>query len=161
MDYFPAELMRPVKLSEVIGPAIVLPEPGRDDAFLVTGGDQPYVCFIQGRYVGDGFRKEQASRWSGTAIEGVSFEVDSTSAFKPAFIDQPLGSLVRTGTELLVILGEKQNGLSEAIRATLLRDLPASSANSEIGFTKWRAILGNGPSRICVFKYEATRTANL
>jgi hypothetical protein len=162
MDYLPARLLRPAKLSEVSGPAIVLPDPGRDDAFLVTGGDQPYVCFIEGNYVGDGFLKREAARWSGIAIEGVNFEVDRTSAFQPALIDQPLGALIRSGTELQVFVGAKERyGFREATRAALAADLPASSDNSEMGFTRWRAVIHDGLRQISVFTYEATKTANV
>ena len=162
MDYFPAHLLRPAKLNEVSGPAIVLPEPGRNDGFLVTGGDRPYICFIEGAYVGDGFLKEKAARWSGMAIEDVRFEVDPASAFRPALIDQPLGALIRSGKELQVLVGTKdRHGFSEATRATLLDDLVATSADREVGFTKWRAVHDDGPHRISVFTFEATKTADV
>jgi len=162
MDYVPAHLLRPARLDEVTGPAIVLPEPGREDAFLVTGGEQPYVCFIGGRHTGDGFLKEKAARWSGLAIEGVAFEVDADSAFRPAVIDQPLGAVIRAGTELQVYVGTTEgHGFKEATPVTLLGDLSASTSPIEVGFKKWRAVVGEGTNRLIVFEFEATKTANI
>ena len=161
MDYLPVHLLRPATLDQVTGPAIVLPEPGREDAFLVTGGERPYVCFIAGSYTGDGFLKEKAGSWSGVAIEDVNFQVDASSAFKPAVIDQPLGALIRVGAELQMFVGTTdRHGFKEAARVTLLADLPVSSDNVEVGFTRWRAVVGEGTSRVVVFSYEASKTAN-
>lgn len=92
----------------------------------------------------------------------MSFEVDRTSAFRPAVIDQPLGALIRCGIELQVYVGTKNgHGFSEATRATLVSDLAASSADTEVGFTRWRAVVDEGPHRITVYTYEATKTASL
>lgn len=154
--------MRPVRLNEVIGPAIVLPEPGHEDAFLVTGGEHSHVCFIDGKYAGDGFLKEKAGRWTGLAIEQVRFEVETSSAFKPALIDQPLGALIRADTELFIIVGTKDvHGFEEATRVPILGQLPASSANCEVGYRQWRAVVGEGATSITVFTFQATRTANV
>ena len=161
MDYLPAKLLRPSKLDEVSGPAIVLPDPGREETFLVTGEERPYVCFLKGSHIGEGFLKEKAARWGGMAVEGVSFEVDLSSAFKPAVIDQPLGALIRAGTELIILVGTTDHhGFKEATRVTLLSGLPDTSANTEVGFKKWRAVIGEEPNRLVVLDYEAARTAN-
>jgi hypothetical protein len=162
MNYLPARLVRPAKLSEVAGPAIVLPNPGREEAFLVTGGEQPYVCFVTGSYIGNGFPKEKAARWSGLAIEGVGFELDVTSAFRPAFIDQPLGALIRAKDELLMYVGTPSgHGFEEAIRVEVQTGFPSSSTEAEVGFTKWRATVGEGASRLVVFEFDAAKKANV
>jgi hypothetical protein len=161
MNYVPAELMRPAKLKDVVGPAIVLPEPGREDAFLVTGGERPYVCFIGGRYAGDGFLQEKASRWSGLAIEPVRFEVDPSSAFKPALIEQPLVALIRAGTEILIFFGSTDtHGFKDAMKVPVFGQLSVASADAEVGFRRWRAVVGEGANSIAVFTFEATKTAN-
>lgn len=161
MKYIPAEVIRPSNLKEVAGPAIVFAEPGRDDVFLVTGVDPRYACFIGGTYAGDGFRQDQAARWSGLAIEGVRFELDPSSAFKPAFVQQPLGALIRTGSELQIFVGTKDShGFNDGICVPVVDQLPPSSSDTEIGFRKWRALIGEGPNMITVFDFEANRTAD-
>jgi len=162
MNYVPADLIRPVRLNEVAGPAIVLPEPGRDEAFLVTTGEQPYVCFINGTYVGDGFPMANAARWKGLAIEAVRFEVDQTSLFEPALIEQPLGALIRAGTDLSILIGIKDaHGFNDVTRVPVVCGLPASSADSEVGFRKWRAVAGDVSNPFVVFGFEATKTRNM
>ncbi|HEY0028727.1 MAG TPA: hypothetical protein VGC35_12730 [Allosphingosinicella sp.] len=162
MNYMRVESFRPARLPDVQGPAIVLPGlDTRASAFLVTEADPAIVCFITGDYVGSAFEKATAKNWSGLAVEGVRFEVDESSKFKPAYVDQPVGSIIRVSGGLEVIVMMKGlHGFDEAQRVALSDGLRSTADDMEVGFTRWRAMLGHGTDAQEIFKFEATKTAN-
>jgi hypothetical protein len=162
MNYMPIEILSPVKLSDVQGPALVLPgNSARGEAFLVTGADPSFACFLTGDHVGSGFEKASARNWSGLAVEGIRFEVDAQSKFRPAYIDQPLGAIIRgsQGLELIISLAGGR-GFAEATRVALTEGIPGTAEDLEVGFTRWRAVIGQGVEAREIFKFEATKTAN-
>lgn len=162
MDYMPAALLRPTRVSDAQGPAVVLPFAQHSEAMLVTGGGPAHSCFLSGPYTGHGFLKEKAARWNGLAIEGVEFEVDLSSQFQPALIDQPLGAIIRTSGRLELIVAMKAgHGFDEAHRVALDEGAPPSADSLEAGFTRWRAVIRQGSDQIQVFAFEATATASM
>jgi hypothetical protein len=111
--------------------------------------------------VGSAFEKATAKNWSGLAVEGVRFEVDESSKFKPAYVDQPVGSIIRVSGGLEVIVMMKGlHGFDEAQRVALSDGLRSTADDMEVGFTRWRAMLGHGTDAQEIFKFEATKTAN-
>ncbi|QAY78145.1 hypothetical protein [Sphingosinicella sp. BN140058] len=162
MAYIPIRLLRPSKVPDVKGPAIVFPLIGRDQGtMLVTGGEMPHVCFLEGTYVGEGFEQAKAGRWEGLALEHIEIEVDQTAQFRPALIRQPLGSIIRTGSSLEVIISIKDgHGFDTAARIPI-EGTAAEERELEVGFTKWRAVINEAAERRVIFTYTSEKTADM
>jgi hypothetical protein len=128
---------------------------------LVTGAVPSFVCFLTGDHVGSGFEKTKARNWSGLAVEGIRFEVDLRSKFRPAYIEQPLGAIILGSQGLEVIISfTGGRGFAEATRVALTEGSPGTAEDLEVGFTRWRAVIGQGVEAREIFKFESTKTAN-
>lgn len=162
VKYLPTKFVRPTRVSDARGPAIVMPFVDRNEAMLVTGGAPAHTCFISGAYNGHGFLKEKAARWDGLAVEGVEFEVDLSSQFRPSLISQPLGAIIRTNGGLEILMAMKDgHGFDEAHRVPLDDGNSPTPDPLEAGFSRWRAVICQGSERIDVFTFESTVTANM
>lgn len=154
--YLPLNAIRFARTSQVVGPAIVLASPNRAVTFLVTGGTDSMLIHLSGQAEGSGAPTARASLEM-IAIEGVSIEPDVTSAYRPALIEQPLGSLVLSDRGVEIVFMGDSHGFPTAYRHPLAVDLAGQQGSGEVGFTRWRATIPRDQDRRVIFEFEATK----
>src|SRR3569833_479240 len=100
--WLPVDRVRACRVSQVVGPAIVLPVEQYDLPFLVVGrGDEAVACIVGEQYPFEGMSVEEAGNHKGLAVEGVEFELDLSTVYSAeARFTSVLGSLVRSETRL-------------------------------------------------------------
>lgn len=161
MEFAPLGSFRYTKGSSAIGPAIILPARGRDNTMLVTGGEEPMFCFLDGPYAGDGFPAASAGNFSGLAFENVEFHVDWSSKFEYNLVEIPLGSLiVHDGGVDLVVAIKNNYRMDDAQRFPLTGSTSSSDRSKDIGFSKWKALQRQDGKLVEIFLFQSTRTAD-
>ena len=100
--WLPIDRIRPCRVSEANGPAIILPVEQHDLPFLVVGeGDAAVACILGEKYPFEGMPLATAGNHKGLAIEGIRFEVDLDTMYAAeGRFTAIFGSLIRTGTAL-------------------------------------------------------------
>lgn len=128
---------------------------------LVTGGDHSIAFFLDGPHTGASMALENAGNFKGVIIEGIRFEVDLTSEFQPALVDQPIGGIIRTqrGLEIMA-LQRNGHGFEDVVRVSLDGSPNGADRDVEVGYSRWKAFVGDDATTREVFAYESVRKGN-
>lgn len=157
MDYIPTHLFTPSPLSQVKGPAIFWPARKDAEPWLVTGEQDPMVVALSSGISG---RCVRVADWRvvGHSVQGVQFEVDPSSRYKPAFVDEPVGGLILGASGLRIsTIFESANGFSDLRDFPVHADASTAASDTDVGFTRWRAYIFEGIRRIDLLSFEVSR----
>jgi hypothetical protein len=162
MDYVPLDAFRYASADTVTGPAIIVPHRARGETLLVTGGNDPMLCFLDGSHEGQGFEVSKASRFGGLAFEEIEFRVDWSSKFQYALVDIPLGALIvhDAGVDVVISVQTGQ-GFNDARRYPLEGAGVSSDRSEDVGFSKWKAFQRHGDELREVYAFEASKTGDV
>ena len=154
----PIGLIKAAKLSEVTGPAIVLPSGKYGETFLVTGGKEPLACCLSGAHKNHAFLASASENWHGAAIQGVSLEVCPDSIYSVSENDLALGSVVLGSEGAFFVAKVKTQGWTDTLPISILRgsDIRDNGSIEKVGFVRWRAVLDVGNRREVVFDTEGS-----
>lgn len=156
MNYVSPCLFRPAPVGEVVGPAIVTPFSRPGETLLVTGGAEPFVCFLTGEYRGQGFPASGNTAWEGMAYEQMQIEVDLTSRFSPDSIDAPACSIIRTANGLQIRMRiDAGHGFKEMASVSIGGEFKAGSGTGRLGYKRWVSVIYDGERRIEIFSADA------
>lgn len=154
MKALPPYLVRPALLSEVQPPGILLQIEKHGAPFLVVGeGDEIDVVCLGGQYQFRTFKRSTAESWSGLAIEGVEFEVNTDTAVDVMGFRRIPGIFIRKG-KLLTIVAISDNNFRQVVEIPIEKDLPEGSAGREVAFTECRAFVTVGKERRPVWEFS-------
>lgn len=158
--YLPTGAIRPDRVSTAKGPAIVLPML-QSPAMLVTGGDPGLAFFLDGPHAGASMQLDNSGNFKGLIVEDVRFEVDLSSEFRPALVDQPIGAIVRTqrGLEIMVVQ-RNGHGFDDMIRVSLDGSPDGADRDIEVGYSRWKAFIGEGVGAREIYAFELARKGN-
>lgn len=158
MKYLPADAIRLGNLKTVASKALAKPLGGSDAYLLLTGGDTNHVFFMSGDSKGRGFPAEDMRTETAMIIEGIEIEVDVESSYRPAYIEQPIGSVRVAGSSLGLGFVSPGHGTFDELQhvgfdaASVTVSSPDRAA---IDFTRWRVIKSVGTERLVLAEYEA------
>jgi hypothetical protein len=111
---------------------VVSPEEGLLEAVVLDGQHQFVV-----------FECSTNKAWHGMLIHDVSVEIDEKSLFDLDRFDPPLGALTRK-SDVLSIAAMPHDGFRTIRRIDLIRGLPTTGEDVQVGFTRWRIVVGIG-----------------
>ncbi|MBS1939670.1 MAG: hypothetical protein JST38_02180 [Bacteroidetes bacterium] len=122
---------------------------------LIAGSrDRPALIILQGEYAYQWFDVAGSSDcWTGLIIPNLRVELDETSAFEVHTARNPLGSLVRRGTELSICAQIKPGMASGYIK--LVEGLPALG-EYKVGFLRWQLVLGERSEKRIIRAFDLT-----
>ncbi|GAA3075503.1 hypothetical protein GCM10010520_23270 [Rhizobium viscosum] len=125
--------------------SLILPRTQHEETVLFGHlNNVTMAVFLSGQNPFLSFESADNKSWMGLIVPDVSIEVDETSAFNPAAIDTPLGSVLRMDTRLAIEARTESSFRSKAI--TLHNDLmPAGEFSA--GFKTWQVVIGEGHSK--------------
>lgn len=160
MVYIPVDRIRVAALSQVKGPALFwTTRPGRDPMLVTAEADSMFIIVSGDDLLRSG--RIADLRLNGYVVEGLQFELDQTSQFLPAYVDEPLGAIIigPAGVRISTVFRDR-NGFDEVRDFPLLGELKAGDQSQDVGFTRWRAVIGEGSARITVLEFESTKKGN-
>lgn len=135
-------------------PAVVIQTSKYGAPFLVVGTpEDPKVIFLDGQYRFQSFNRESATNWSGLAIEGITIEVDLSSAIDMSGLGRSAGTMIRRGT-ILTIAAMTDDAFRHIIEIPVQTGLSDSSEGQSVAFTKWQASIQIGEERYVVWECE-------
>lgn len=158
-------LLRPDEIAvgsfpEAEGLTLMLPREHSDELILISSaaGEKMAVYLGQHKYFacpcGD------SRNWKGILVPGVAIELDLDSAFDPGRDWGPLGSVVREGAALdVVVEAVDSHNIKQRQHVGLLRDLPPSREGYSAGFKRWQIVLGSGSQKRVLVSIDATPPA--
>lgn len=146
------KLVRYSELNKVNGPALFISLADRTDQMFVSGGENPTVVFIGGRYAGESFRKLNAENWQGLAIEGVRAEVDVESAYSPDSESKELLTFARRDNLAGPFARQKVDQGFHQTFAADFEGVSESSSSGWLGFRQWRIVIGEGPEKTILWE---------
>ena len=164
MTYLPASIYTVTDIRTVRTAAIGKTADDRGITYLITGGRDPMVVYLTGDRAGRGYSMKNAGSEPFLAVFDVEFEVDPSSAYRPAYVEQPAGALLlsdkSTGINVLTGGGEGFDHLTEVYLDDPL-DGSKVPGVGRFGFTRWRAVKRVGSEVHEIVSFEATRKADL
>lgn len=100
-------------------------------------------------------------RLNGYAVENLRFEVDQSSQFLPAFTEEPVGAIIvgPAGVRISTVYRDS-HGFDEVRDFPLLGELLPGDQARDIGFSKWRAVIGEGQQRTVILEFESSTKGN-
>lgn len=142
----PASVVRPTTLAGITTPAAVIPVEDYGEPFVVVGkGADATACFIGENHTFETMPAVDNQNWKGLAIEGLQVEVDMNSAYSLEAKHPMIGSIVRSGTKLLLVAKARDgHGFQEVRRFPVQDDLPEGADGVSIAFRRWRLVLRDG-----------------
>lgn len=156
--YLDPQKTRFAKITEIKGPALLIPHERPEDLLFVGGGEDPFACLLTGEWKGEGFRTRTVEDWEGLAIEDVKLEVDLSSVVSPDRGEKRLLTAVRRGTTVGLFIKHKERGFPQTITCDVSSDLPAGSSDTRVGFTRWRLIVEEGDEKIEIYACDLDAT---
>lgn len=135
--------------------ALMLPHSRYGETFLVGQEDQGRIAvFIGEAHKFESFICDTADNWSGLIINGVAIEVDESTVFDPDRDDEPLGSIVRRGTELCIYVRNQHGFGGRPI--PLIGGLRALPERHRVGFTRWQIVIGERTEKRVLITIDVT-----
>ena len=133
---------------------LILPHGENDEIMLVTlEGDAAQAVFLRGPYANSAFGCADNDSWGGLMITGIRVELDPTSLFDPNRASIPLGSMIRHGDRLsLVVNTKEQRGFTNQVRLPIMSGLPPTAERAQAGFRNWRLVVGEGYDKQTVYE---------
>jgi len=129
------------------GITLVLPSARHEESMLVTHAlGSPYVVFLSGDHRFTGFECSRNTSWTGILIPNVAIEIDEQSAVDADNLSSTLGTLIRKGTQLCMVT-RLDGGMGRSTKTLLVEGLPACAENMTATFSRWRIVLGDGPTK--------------
>lgn len=118
---------------------------GPDRDLLIAGtAEAPIAIILEGEFAHQHFKASGSEHWDGLIIPNLRVEVDDTSAFDARAIRNPVGSVVRTASELALLVQNKPPmGLGRICLETGLADMGQHS----VGFYRWQLVRGEGQGK--------------
>ncbi len=160
MTYFPLGQLQVLPVSQVSGPALFWNQRPDRPPMIVTAETDRMFVILDGEDVGRSGRVHDI-RMNGYALAGLSFEVDHSSQFRSSHIDEPIGALILGPSGVrITTLFRNSRGFDEVRDFPLLDEMQPESESQDIGFSRWRAVVGEGHSRIVALEFESTRKGN-
>ncbi|WP_152639743.1 hypothetical protein [Sphingobium bisphenolivorans] len=149
----PVNIFRPVRLQNIVAPAVVLPVDRYDQPFLILGeGEGAIACFIGNEHRFETMPAFNNENWKGLAFEDLEVEVDLQSLIGVEGHAAPTGSLVRKDKRLELIAIARERVFADRRRFVICDDLPAGDGGIEVAFTRWYLVKREG-ERV-IFKHE-------
>jgi hypothetical protein len=154
MPYLKPSRVRFVRISDIKGPALLIPHARPEDVLLIGSGDDPMVCFLAGRWKGESFRQRLAENWEGMAVEDLQLRVDINSAMAPNERGKHPLTAVRSRTGAGLFVRHKEDHFTQTIVCEVATDLGPGSDDTRIGFTRWKLVVVEGDDEIEIFAYD-------
>lgn len=95
----------------------------------------------------------------GLIIPNIYIEVDQNSAFDPKNDQYPLGSIIRSETQLSIIAADGHPRIHRKL-VTLQDNLPALPQVNRVGFASWQIVLGIGPDKRIIKVFNLIKVQN-
>lgn len=136
---------------------------GGSEGFLLTGGPEPLIMYLQGDRAGWAFPTMNMQSASGLIYEDIEIEVEPSTIYQPAYVEEPVGALIVTDTSMGInYLRQSRHSFTELGIAYLSDDRTDTSPtdNGSIGFKGWRIVKHVEDRTIELFKFEATKVAD-
>jgi hypothetical protein len=153
MIYLDPAKLRFARIADVKGPALLVPHNRPDDMLLVGSGEDPLVCFLDGRWQGEGIRQRLAENWEGMAIEGVELVVDPQSLFSPDARGKVPLAAVRRGSAVGILVQAKTGHFAQVVTCDVHQGLPESSDDTRLAFGRWRIQFRDGDEVTELFSF--------
>ena len=124
---------------------LVLPRGRYEYPTLVTRvSEQPFAVCLEGQHEFSSFECADNDSWKGILIPNVAIEVDETTMFDAECYSAPLGSLIRAGAQLNIVVRAEGGFPRQTVARLLIGELPESRAKMATGFTRWQIVIGEG-----------------
>ncbi len=136
------------------GLTLVLPRDQYEHAALVSqASGQRIAVILKGEHEFISFNCDDDTSWHGVLIPNVSIEIDETSLVNSY---GPLGSVVRTESELR-IMTRPGGGFARSSNAVpLLNELPPCEKGMSAVFTRWSLVIGEALAKRTLVKIDVT-----
>lgn len=153
-----ADICRPSYLSGIKTPAVVLPVGPYDETFVVFGeAGQEIACFMSGQHRFDVMPAVNNENWQGLAVEGLTVELDISSATDTTHSSPPNGSMVRSADRLEMLTIGRTSGFARASRIPVLSGLPVGDTNLAVAFTRWSLVKRDGERVLFKHDFDALK----
>jgi hypothetical protein len=140
---------------------LVLPVDSYDRSFLVTlASGKPTAISLDKKDGFASFTCENNSSYKGILVPNIAVELNEKVALDAIGWGTPLGTLVRR-EESLLISTRLEGSLPQNTLVPIITGLPASQPNMAAGFTKWRIVIGDGPSKRILMTFGCEQDSNL
>lgn len=151
----PLSAIKACTLPEVSGPGILFPADQDAQTFLVTGADSPVAVLLDGQHKCYAFPASKGHNWKGAIIEPVNFEIDESSIYSPSSVGLKLGSIIVKGRDAFIVARMKTGGWEETISVPISQPVDGADEHDkfEVGFYRWKAVIGEGEQRATVFEF--------
>jgi hypothetical protein len=133
--------------------SLILPRTRYEETALVGHtSDGPAVVFLSGSRPFEWFACAGNTHWKGLIVPHVRIEVDEASVFEPDSISGNIGSVLRTGTQLVIRARPiAPHGYAQII----LEDGLPTTQNVAAGFTTWQVVIGSGHDKRVLWNSDA------
>lgn len=139
--------------------SLVLPRTKYEETALVgKTSDGPAVVFLSGSHPFQCFTCADNTTWKGTLIPQVRIEVDETTAFEPDSMMGHIGSVIRTGTQLVIIA---RSTPTHVYAHVVLEDGHPSTQGFAAGFSKWQVVIGDGHDKRVLWHCDASKRSDV
>jgi hypothetical protein len=134
-------------IGEALGLTLVLPRHKHEHTVLITHAPgYPAAVSLDGSSLFASFDCTGNTAWQGVLIPSVAIEVDERSVFDPDYEQAPLGTVIRAGTELMIV-ARPTNAIPRSVRLALQAELPPCGEGMAAGFSRWRVVIGDEPDK--------------
>jgi hypothetical protein len=147
------------KLSDAPGFSFFRAASAGGEQFLV--GDT-HVIQVSGERAGTAIQKNQADRRIGFIHTEIELEVQSTSMFEPAHVQQPVGALIVTevGVEVLGV-ASNAHGWRGLTHFVVVGKQRTEHAIKEVGYSSWRIVRSRGNDREVLTEYTSAEMGDV
>lgn len=138
--------------------SLFMPGSKHQHTALVVGQDDDKLLAVtlDGQHAFVAFECSTNEAWQGMIAHPISIEVDEKSLFDLSRFDPPLGALSRKGDSLR-IYAKASDGFRGMQRIKLISGLASGRDAMEVGFTKWRIVIGASSEKRELFVVERPR----
>ena len=138
--------------------SLVLPRTPREETVLIGHLETvPMAVFLSGGDAFLSFESADNQSWSGLIVPKVHIEVDQSTAFNPAAVDVPLGSVLRIDTRLVVEVRTERSFKSKVVT---LHEKLMPTGEATAGFYKWQIVIGEGDEKRVLWRTPDPKSAS-
>lgn len=122
--------------------SLILPRHAHEETILIAQSPKgPAAFFLSERERFKWFESEGNEHWHGLIIPNVRIEIDESSVFDPSRIESKLGTVIRSGTQLVAQAKANSFHSFNGLEPIILEDDLLPTSKEVAGFYRWQVVL--------------------
>lgn len=129
-------------IGQAVPLSLMLPRHSREETILMARSPNgPAAYFLSERERFKWFESDGNEHWHGLIVPNVRIEIDESSVFDPNRDGYKLGTVIRSGTQLLAQARRNSFPSFNGLGPIILEDDLLPTSNEVAGFYRWQVVL--------------------